>query len=253
MAPTEIIIGTCGFPVSREKLFSLVDGVEVQESFYNLLGEKSIDNLKKRPVNFHLTFKAWQTTTHPYTSPTWRKMKNLPPGDRSRYGWLKCTNENLSALEKTMEQALMVKAEVIVFQTPSNMPINDEKISDVKCFFVRAREIGGSDILIAWEPRGTWLMKNELLKEISDLGIIIVTDYLRTSLPFFQAPVGYTRLHGLGGTEVNYKYKYTDRDLLILLDVIKGLETKKVYVMFNNVYMLEDAIRFKKLLTAQVK
>lgn len=248
MATSEVIVGTCGFPASRSRVFSALDGAEVQESFYNLLGEKSIESLRNRPGGFHLTLKAWQATTHPYNSPTWRKMKARPPGDPTRYGWLRCTKENLWALEQTVQQALAVNAEVIVFQTPANMPLNDAQAAEVRRFLEHALGLAGGRALIAWEPRGEWARATQRLKEISDEGVIIITDYLRIPPLFPESPVGYTRLHGLGGLEVNYRYKYTDEDLRRLLGIVESLKSERVYVMFNNVYMLDDAVRFRSLI-----
>jgi uncharacterized protein YecE (DUF72 family) len=243
-----VIVGTCGFPASRAKIYSMLDGAELQESFYNLLGKKTLENLANRPKNFHLTFKAWQATTHPYSSPTWKKMKEPPPGDKTKYGWLRCTKENLWALEKTVEQAKDAGAEVIVFQTPPNMPCSSEHLAEVRCFFEHAISTVGGNIAIAWEPRGEWLKAKDALKKVFDMGVLIVSDYLRTPPMFPESLIAYTRLHGLGESEVNYKYKYTDEDLRRLKDIIKNLESEKVYVMFNNVYMLDDATRFRNML-----
>jgi uncharacterized protein YecE (DUF72 family) len=53
----------------------------------------------------------------------------------------------------------------------------------------------------------------------------------------------------LGGGEVNYRYKYTDEDLLKLLAIVKRYaESQDAYVLFNNVYMFDDALRFKSML-----
>jgi uncharacterized protein YecE (DUF72 family) len=61
-------------------------------------------------------------------------------------------------------------------------------------------------------------------------------------------------LHGLGGKEVNYAYEYTGEDLARLSHELsllteKGLE--RAYVMFNNITMFNDAIRFRNLRLAE--
>jgi len=65
--------------------------------------------------------------------------------------------------------------------------------------------------------------------------------------------ITYFRLHGIGGEEVNYKYKYTDQDLQKLKSIVeKCLEKSKVvYVLFNNIYMLQDAQRFKQVISGK--
>lgn len=59
--------------------------------------------------------------------------------------------------------------------------------------------------------------------------------------PLWGEP-SYFRLHGLGG----YRYRYTDEDLRSLRSKLPA--GKECYVMFNNVYMEEDARRFLRLL-----
>ena len=51
----------------------------------------------------------------------------------------------------------------------------------------------------------------------------------------------YYRLHGIGG----YDYQYSDAELRQLLGWCQG---RRIYCMFNNTYMLEDALRFRQLL-----
>ena len=69
--------------------------------------------------------------------------------------------------------------------------------------------------------------------------------------PVSEHPISYIRLHGVGKGEVNYRYKYTDEDLQKLKEKTKILEAqgKEVYVLFNNVYMAEDAKRFIELIS----
>uniref|UniRef100_A0A7J3ZLC1 DUF72 domain-containing protein n=1 Tax=Fervidicoccus fontis TaxID=683846 RepID=A0A7J3ZLC1_9CREN len=248
-----VYVGTCGFVKSAKILVQLVDAVEVQESFYNLLGEKRLKTLEAlSSEGLHLTWKAWQATTHPYTSPTWRKMKQPPPGDRRNYGLLRCTQENLKAAEKTVEQAIGAKAEVVVFQTPSTMPLNEDSKRNAREFFEHVLSIASGKLAVGWEPRGAFAEDVEFLRALAEKEIVIVSDVLRRGWYPFRTPIMYTRLHGLGGKEVNYKYKYTDNDLLSLKSAVESVSreprVKAVYVLFNNVYMLDDALRFKGIL-----
>ena len=45
-----------------------------------------------------------------------------------------------------------------------------------------------------------------------------------------------------------YKYQYTEGDLHKLEDYIKDLDVGEIYVLFNNIYMFEDAKRFQEIL-----
>jgi len=112
------------------------------------------------------------------------------------------------------------------------------------------RGIDRDRLNVAWEPRGDWSENPERLGRIcEELDLVHVVDPLRKS-PACSGELGYFRLHGLGDKEVNYAYKYHDEDLdrlshQLSLLVEKGLERE--YVMFNNISMFNDAIRFRNL------
>jgi len=249
----EVLVGTCGLPASAEKLSKLVDAVEVQESFYNLLGERRLRTISSlASYGLRLAWKAWQATTHPSTSPTWRRAKQRPPGDPEAYGHLKPTRENLKAAEETVEQAVAAGAEVVVFQTPSSMPLDERTRAWVQEFFGSLLSYFGSKVRFAWEPRGACAEDAELHKRLAELGVTVVFDVLKRGWPSAHAGFLYTRLHGLGPGETNYRYKYADEDLSRLKAIVEeGLRARgaeRVYVMFNNIYMLDDAARFRSLL-----
>ena len=92
------------------------------------------------------------------------------------------------------------------------------------------------------------------MKRLCDqLDLIHVVDPFRLR-PVHSHPTAYYRLHGIGGREVNYSYRYTAQDLKKLVEIIKGEEEggrEKLYVMFNNVAMAEDARRLKRLLSSK--
>jgi len=253
----KIYVGCCGFPVSKDKYFKEFNCVELQNTFYNI---PSIDEAKKLrssiPPDIIITMKCWQVITHPPTSPTWKKIKFLPPGNIDNYGLLKPTRENLEAWNKVYEIAKILGAKVIVIQTPPSFEYNDHNLSNLELFLKEInKEINGNTI-IAWEPRGNWNEHKEVLETIiNKYNIIHVTDILKV-MPVINNMhrIVYTRLHGLGRGDVNYRYKYSDQDLLNLLAKIKDLisqNIEEIFVLFNNVYMFEDAKRFKSLLSSQ--
>ncbi len=86
-------------------------------------------------------------------------------------------------------------------------------------------------------------------KALRDLNLIHIVDPFRHK-PAVSTDIIYFRLHGIGPGEVNYKYKYTDADLRKLLGIVRSYEktAREVYVMFNNISMGEDAVRFKAML-----
>ena len=244
-------VGCCGFPVSRKKYFKFFETIELQNTFYNLPSIEWAEKLRKEaPTSFIFNMKAWQVITHPSTSPTWKKLKQKPPGNLANYGFLKPTKENFTAWEKVLDIADTLKAKVIVLQTPASLPYTDESIRWVREFFNIVSSVTSNKHIIGWEPRGKWVTEKALnvLREILvENNITHIIDIFRRD-PVHIYKILYIRLHGIGGKEVNYRYKYTDEDLEHLLNKIRTIGHNNAFVLFNNVAMFDDALRFKKIL-----
>lgn len=238
-------VGCCGFPVAMRTYFSRMGLVEVQSTFYNIPTKRSIENwLRHSPEGFEFSVKGWMAITHPIDSPVWRRSKALPPGDPKNYGLLKPTEENIRAWERTREVCEALGARICVLQTPPKFGASESNVENMVNFF---SSIERGDLKIAWEPRGEWMDRRGKVEEICErLDLIPAFDILRHE-PIAIGPIAYTRLHGLGGREYNYGYKYTDEDLNRLLGKVCSLEgsgVSEVYVLFNNVHMFDDASRF---------
>jgi uncharacterized protein YecE (DUF72 family) len=226
--------------------------VELQNTFYNLPDLNYALRLREEaPELFIFNMKAWQVITHPRTSPTWRKLRVKPPGELDNYGYLRPTRENLEAWSRVVEFAETLGARVVVLQTPPSFKYSEENVKNINNFFVKAKR---GKFTIGWEPRGDWNNKTSILSEIiCKNNLIHVVDPLRIKpILCYRQDIVYFRLHGLGKGEVNYKYKYSDADLekltLIIKEIIENnTGIQEVYVMFNNVYMGEDAQRFRKI------
>ena len=82
---------------------------------------------------------------------------------------------------------------------------------------------------------------------LSSLDVVHVTDPFRV-LPAYTSKTAYFRLHGLG--KELYYYQYTDEELRRLGEIAKNFEAegKMVYVLFNNLAMFEDGLRFMQYL-----
>ncbi len=249
-----IKIGCCGFSVSRRKYYEKYSLVELQNTFYNLPDIKWFKKIREEaPENFEFTVKAWQIITHPKTSPTWRKLRVKPGGDLNNYGYLKPTRENLTALEKVVEASEILRARIIVLQTPGTMPFNEDSIKWVEGFFEEALSIiSGKNILLGWEPRGEWSRNTGVLEKIlSRYGVIHIVDLFKKKPVSIPQNILYSRLHGIGEREVNYKYKYSDEDFGKLVEILGEIEFNEAYILFNNIYMFEDGLRFKEYIVKQ--
>ncbi|RLA85778.1 MAG: DUF72 domain-containing protein [Deltaproteobacteria bacterium] len=232
-----IKVGCCGFPVGRRVYYESFDCVEVQQTFYH---PPRIETLRKwrdeAPQGFEFTLKAWQLITHTPKSPTYRRLKMRIPEEKAPlYGNFLPSDEVFSAWEVTREAAEALGARIVVFQTPSSFRPTPENLGNMREFF-RGVERGG--MIFGWEPRG-W--EGERVAEIcEELDLLHIVDPFQG--PSLWGELTYWRLHGKGG----YRYRYTDDDLALLEGWIPG--GKRVYVMFNNTSMFQDAQRFIRLL-----
>lgn len=245
-----IKVGCCGWAVKggRKAYFKKFKLIELQDTFYNLPRvELAVKWRNMAPEDFEYTLKAWQLITHPHTSPTWRRLKiKIPEEEKKYYGFLKPTEQNIKAWEKTLEICKALKARICVLQTPPSFKPTKQNIDNMETFLTTIKR---DNILIAWEPRGEWLRRMDLIAEICrKLDLLHVTDILKRK-PAIVQEILYTRLHGLGA-EINYRYKYKDEDLQRLKEVILSFknEVEEAYVLFNNIYMAEDALRFMKII-----
>lgn len=229
-------VGCCGFPVSRKKYYRNFETVEVQQTFYH---PPEISTLKKwreeAPNSFEFTMKAWQLITHEPSSPTYKRLKfKIPEEKKKFYGGFKPTDEVLEAWEKTSACALTLCSKVIIFQCPSSFLPEEKNIKNMYSFFYRVKR---GDYIFCWEPRGNW-EEREIKKICEDLNLIHAVDPFKSKK--LSGEIFYFRLHGKKG----YRYTYTDEDLMELRKMAEG----DGYVMFNNLSMFEDAMRFKGML-----
>ncbi|BDC17712.1 DUF72 domain-containing protein [Acidianus sp. HS-5] len=233
-----IKVGTCGF---TSKYFKYFDVLEVQQTFYDVVSETSLNNWRElaEENKVELTLKALQVITHEYNASTYKRMKKFQ-GERDNFGSFKDTKVVEEATEITLEEARKLDASIVVFQSPASFKPSKDNAERVINYFSTLDK----GFIYAWEPRGSWYDNLNLLREVIDKAKVIhvVDPFRHDSL----TPTKYYRLHGIGRGEVNYSYKYSDEDLRKLKDVV--IRDITVYVLFNNVYSFDDAQRFKKML-----
>jgi len=229
----KIKIGCCGFPCKREIYYKNFECVEIQETFYSIPKiETALKWKNSAPNDFIFTLKAPQHITHLSSSPTYRRCKK-DYGKRENYGFFKNTDEVKRAYDDLREFAIKLSSKYILFQTPPSFKPTCENISNLINFF---KERKREPFIFVLELRG-WEKKDfeKILKEI---------DFIHCFDPFKEREINkeiiYWRLHGKGG----YNYKYTEEELKELFEMSKN---KKGFIFFNNVYMMEDALRFKEI------
>ena len=99
-----------------------------------------------------------------------------------------------------------------------------------------------SDVRILWEPRGAW--PPDLVATLCrELELVHVVDpFVSTTVTPEQT---YFRLHGISGA----RHVYTDAELEQLADMLPAGEGRPAYVLFNNLPRVEDARRFRAILS----
>jgi len=234
----QINIGTCGFGRTKEEYVERLKCVEIQHTFYQPPMIKTLEGWRAQvPADFEFTLKAWQLITHDAKSPTYKRLKKkVTEEELASAGYFKPTALVKEAWETTRACAEALKAKTILFQCPASLKPTEENIDNIVAFFTG---IDRGDLNFCWEPRG-----KEWTDEIVQ-GICDEFDLWHTVDPFVRNTVTpdkcYFRLHGRNG----WRYKYEDGEMEELASMLPENETS--YVFFNNREMLDDAIRFEKI------
>jgi uncharacterized protein YecE (DUF72 family) len=93
-----------------------------------------------------------------------------------------------------------------------------------------------------WEPRGEW--PAELVATLCrELDLVHVVDpFVSTTVTPEQT---YFRLHGTTGA----RHVYSDAELVQLADMLPAAPSHPPYVLFNNLPRVDDARRFREILS----
>lgn len=233
--------GTCGFGRRQADAMRDLAAVEVQETFYRPVQAARAARWRSRaPAGFRFAVKASQFITHEASSPTYlRSGRIVPPEEASQYGGFRDTVRVREGWEATRNVAEALGAVAIVFQAPPTFGPTDANRTALYRFFesIRTGAVKGLEL------RGAWA--THVVERIcEDLGLVHVVD------PFDQEPatygLAYFRLYGSPPGPTMYRYTYAERDLDRLREICA--EYDDAYVMFNNVTMHADALRFRQRL-----
>ncbi len=237
-------VGCCGLAgLTLSEYAEKFDVIEIQATFYKLpLPTTALRWRRSVPERFEFTMKAFQGITHPISSPTWRRAGGQKPKEKQEfYGHLQLTDENFECWRRTLQIYSLLKATFCVINLPPSFNKTAENVKRLVNFFKkRTVNIGIEFRHISWikDSKDT----AEALKEVN--AVHVVDPF--TSKPLVEGNIQYFRLHGLGSRP--YVYTYSDDDLKELRKIVQEQSAAKVYVMFNNTSMRDDAQRFIKLL-----
>jgi len=219
-----IKIGCCGYPTSMKKYQENFHLVELNKTFYDYPEVSTVVKWRENaPKEFEFTVKAHQDISH--------KLKLKAESTASTFGHMK-------------QICKLLEAKILLIQTPASFRPNN--LGDAEEFF---EKMNRDDLILVWETRGPlWEQKavyQRLGKVLETINVVHVTDPFKT-MPAYTSTIVYFRLHGLG--DRMYYYQYSNEELKRLCGFAKSFEDegKEVYVLFNNLTMFDDALRFRR-------
>ncbi|MBX5326926.1 MAG: DUF72 domain-containing protein [Candidatus Bathyarchaeia archaeon] len=222
-----IKVGCCGYPVAMDQYYARFRLVEINKTFYEIPKTATVEKWRETaPTDFEFTVKANKSISHQHK--------------------LNTTEPCLKAFEQTKIICKLLKAKILLIQTAASF--TPDRLDAAKDFF---KTVPRDDLLIIWETRGSeWETPNvrrRLAEALREVDVSHVTDPFK-ALPAYTNKVAYFRLHGLG--KAMYYYQYTNEELEKLKTVANAFEDKgkETYVLFNNLAMFEDAVRFQQFL-----
>jgi uncharacterized protein YecE (DUF72 family) len=228
-------VGCCGFPCPQATYAQTFKVVEVQQTFYQPPRIATLENWRQSvPPDFEFTLKAWQLITHTAKSPTFRRLKaKLTTQELAECGSFQDTDTVHQAWSTTLDCAHALGANLVLFQCPASFLPTNQNIRQMRGFFGKVERAG---LTFLWEPRGNW--EERLIRELCvELKLIHVVD------PFVSRSTAkdllYLRLHG----GKDFRHVFTEEELWTVAGLFQ--ESKKAYVMFNNIKMWDDAQRFQ--------
>ncbi|MCL4435734.1 MAG: DUF72 domain-containing protein [Thaumarchaeota archaeon] len=242
----DIKVGCCGQAgLSLEKYAKLFNVIDLQTPFYRLPKMDTAMRWRETvPENFEFTTKAFQGVTHLTSSPTWRHAgSQRPNANNKNYGHLQQTEECLKSWRSTLDLCQTLRATICVVQMPPSFEYSKNNLEAIRRFFEGCRE----NFTIGLELRhGSWKgHRAELATILEKVNVLHIVDPLKET-PVWISRTAYFRLHGIGNHL--YNYKYSDDELSRLKQIILSFDSQQCYVMFNNIYSRDDALRFKQLL-----
>jgi len=214
-----------------KKYFKNFSLVELNSTFYQYPRMETVEGWReKAPENFEFTVKAHQDISH--------KAK------------IKVEEASLQAFERMKQICKALNSKIMLIQTPGSF--RQDRLGEAEKFF---REVNREGLVLVWETRGPAWETNEAYKRLGQvlekLDVTHVTDPFRV-MPAYTGEIAYFRLHGLG--KQMYYYQYSDAELQRLKELVTLYKKggKRVYVLFNNLSMFEDAKRFMEYLSKGV-
>lgn len=240
----EILVGCCGWGYFRPKDFfgtewknkfksvlqayaSKFNLCEVNSTFYRIPRLSTVEKWRKQVdeinPNFEFTVKANRQITHQ----------------------IMFTRKASQIFLTMVNVCKVLRAKVLLLQSPAKFKPKSENIARMDDFF---QSIERKGIIIAWESRGEWRNRRQLVEDVCKRHELVdCVDPLRDEpLYLGRKRVAYFRLHGFG--RPMYNYRFSKKELLQVREKVMSINAKRVYLLFNNFFMYEQAMMFRKMI-----
>jgi len=149
------------------------------------------------------------------------------------------TRRALAAVSRDAAIARALKADILVLETPHDLPFGPKEIAALKEFSVAA----GDGLHIALEPRALEgrELPAALVSALRDVGGIDVVDPSKGNEPRVESPVEYARLFGKGD---HNRWEFSDTELQQIEASARSHGSDRMVFAFHGVRMYKDAARF---------
>ncbi len=202
---------------------SLFSVIEINTTFYKIPKEKTIvrwrSEVNEIRKNFEFILKLYKGVTHE------------DKFEKESY-------EYLAIYEKYLK---LLDGKILLLQTPKSFKDTKENFNKVKKFLNYCKT------KVAIELRG--FSKESIKKLLKSKKVLYVFDPFVSEEIKGKSKEIYLRLHGYENGKMYY-HKYSKKELLWLKEYCKELEKsyEEIYIIFNNIYMFENAIEFLKII-----
>ena len=110
-------------------------------------------------------------------------------------------------------------------------------------------KIDRADMTIALELRGWSRQGFRDICERKKYLTSCVDPFREESVWLSEKKVAYWRLHGsYEKNRINYKHRYCRKELEELKNKLGTIDAKEIYCLFNNLWMRDNALEFKRML-----
>ena len=169
-------LGCAGFPLKLSDYFQLFTAVEIQETFFDPPGRRTLERWRRQsPAGFVFVVRAWQLITHPPAFPGYKRIRRPWEKEaKSGFGFFRPGEQTQWAWSVVQEAQEILEARAVLFQTPASFTPTREHRENLVRFF---NSIQRRDCHLVWDPEGVW-EEEEVEALCSDLGLVRAVDPL---------------------------------------------------------------------------